>query len=213
MALVEYLVARDGLPPRRGLAYDYVLAGDGLYVVAANRYLDVRVPVAHARVRGLPPLHPTCTLRAGRLPPAVWKQIVDEARARGQRGHEVLLAVSYDETAGFRLIRPRQVVGPLRVVYQPLDDVVLEIHSHHRHSARFSPIDDADEQRLCLYGVLGRLDRDRPEVALRVGAYGYFLPVPWEAVFVGDRGVFRDVHFDPSEEETEEEEPEDGLPD
>lgn len=204
MALVEYLVARDGLPPRCGLAYDYVLAGDGLYVVAANRYLDVRVPVAHARVRGLPPLYPACSLRAGRLPHVIWDQIVDEARARDQRGHEVLLAVSYDETAGYRLIRPWQVVGPLQVVYQPLDDVVLEIHSHHRYPARFSPIDDADEQRLCLYGVLGRLDRDRPEVALRVGAYGYFLPVPWEAVFVGDRGFFRDVSFEPSEEREDE---------
>ena len=34
MALVEYQIARDGLPPRRGLAYDYVLAGDGLYLIA-----------------------------------------------------------------------------------------------------------------------------------------------------------------------------------
>jgi hypothetical protein len=26
MALVDYLIARGGLPPRRGQAYDYVLA-------------------------------------------------------------------------------------------------------------------------------------------------------------------------------------------
>ena len=53
--------------------------------------------------------------------------------------------------------------------------------------ACFSPRDDADEQRLGLYGVLGRLDAPRPEVRLRAGAYGYFLPLPWEAVFAGDR--------------------------
>ena len=48
-ALVEYLVARDGRCRRAaGLAYDYVVAGDGLYVVADNRYLAVRVPVARA---------------------------------------------------------------------------------------------------------------------------------------------------------------------
>ena len=45
--------------------------------------------------------------------------------------------------------------------------------------------------------MIGRLGTERPEVALRVGVYGYFLPVPWEAVFEGDRGPFRDVHFDP----------------
>lgn len=204
MALVEYLIARDGLPPRRGLAYDYVLAGDGLYLVAENRYLDVRVPVAAATVRGLPPIYPAFTLRPGRLPQAIWELIVEEARTQGQSGQEVLLAVTHDETAGYRLARPPQVVGPLQVVYQPLSDLVLEIHSHHRYAARFSGIDDADEQRLCVYGVLGRLDRDRPEVALRVGAYGYFLPVAWETVFTGDRVAFRDAYFDPAEEREDE---------
>lgn len=199
MALVEYLIARDGLPPRRGLAYDYVLAGDGLYLVAENRYLDVRVPIAAADVRGLPPIYPAFTLRTGRLPQEVWEQIVEEARTQGRSGHEVLLAVTYEETAGYLLARPRQVVGPQQVVYQPLSAVVLEIHSHHRYAARFSRVDDADEQRLCVYGVLGRLDGDRPEAALRVGAYGYFLPVPWEAVFAGDRGAFRDAYFDPAD--------------
>ena len=199
MALVEYLIARDGLPPRRGLAYDYVLAGDGLYLVAENRHLDVRVPVASTDVRGLPPIYPAFTLRTGRLPQEIWEQVVEEARTLGRSGHEVLLAVTYEENTGYRLARPEQLVGPLEVVYQPLSAVVLEIHSHHRYAARFSNVDDADEQRLCVYGVLGRLDGDRPEAALRVGAYGYFLPVPWEAVFAGDRGAFRDAYFDPAD--------------
>lgn len=204
MALVEYLIARDGLPPRQGLAYDYVLAGDGLYLVTENRYLDVRVPIAAADVRGLPPIYPAFKLRTGRLPQKIWELIVEEARTQAQSGHEVLLAVTYDETAGCQLAQPEQVVGPLQVVYQPLCEVVLEIHSHHRYAARFSGIDDADEQRLCVYGVLGRLDRDRPEAALRVGAYGCFLPVPWEAVFAGDRGAFRDAYFDPADEREDE---------
>ena len=62
---------------------------------------------------------------------------------------------------------------------------MLELHSHHRYPARFSATDDADEQRLCLYGVVGRLNDARPHVALRAGAYGHFLPVPWETVFAG----------------------------
>jgi PRTRC genetic system protein A len=208
MTLVEYLIARDGVPPRRGLAYDYVLAGDGLYLAAQNRFLDVRVPVAAATVRGLPPVYPSVTLRTGRLPHPLWQQIVAAAYTMSARGREVLLVVTYDAAAGFRLVLPPQAVGPVQVVYQPLDNVVLEIHSHHRHPARFSATDDADEQRLCLYGVLGRLDRVRPEVALRVGAYGHFLPVPWETVFTGDRSGFRDAHFQPHTED----EADDDLP-
>lgn len=158
MALVEYLIARDGVPPRRGLAYDYVLAGDGLYLAARNRFLDARVAVAPATVRGLPPIFPSFTLRTGRLPQRLWEQIAAEALTMGSRGLEVVLAVTCD-AAGYRLVLPRQAVGPVQVVYQPIDDVVLEIHSHHHYPARFSPTDDADEQGLCLYGVLGRLDR------------------------------------------------------
>lgn len=199
MALVEYLVARDGVPSRRGLAYDYVLAGDGLYLSADNRSLAVRVPVAVATVHGLPPIYPSVTLRSGRLPQGLWDQIVAAAHGLGSCGLEVVLAVTHD-AAGYRLVLPPQLVGPVQVVYRPVDAVVLEIHSHHRYPARFSPTDDADEQGLCLYGVVGRLDRARPEVALRVGAYGHFLPVPWETVFAGDRGVFRDANFEPDTE-------------
>jgi PRTRC genetic system protein A len=196
-ALVEYLVARDGPPPRQGLAYDYVVAGDGLYVVADNRYLAARVPVARAVVRGLSPLYASLTLHAGRLPQGLWDQMVAVARARPER--EVLLAVSL-ESSGYRLLRPTQLAGPASVVYRPPRDALLQIHSHGAYPARFSRTDDADEQGFGLYGVVGRLGSERPEVALRVGAYGYFLPVPWEAVFAGDRGPFRDVGFDGSDE-------------
>jgi PRTRC genetic system protein A len=192
-ALVEYLVARSGPPRRRGLAYDYVVAGDGLYVVADNRYLAARVPVARASVRGLPPIHASLTLRGGRLPQRLWDQIVAIACARPER--EVLLAVSLDPS-GYQLLRPAQLAGPTSLVYRPPRNALLQIHSHGAYPAHFSQTDDADEQGFSLYGVVGRLGSERPQVVLRVGVYGYFMLVPWEAVFAGDRGPFCDVGFD-----------------
>src|SRR5207237_16691 len=106
LPLVDYLIARDGMPPRCGQAYDYVLGGDGLYLSAENRYLDVRVPVAPGPVRGLAPLYPACTLRHGRLPQPIWDQIVAVARADTER--EVLLVVSL-EPSGYQLLRPAQI--------------------------------------------------------------------------------------------------------
>jgi PRTRC genetic system protein A len=195
--LVDYLVARGGPPPPSGLAYDYVLGGDGLHLAAENALLSVRVPVCRATVRGLPPLQAAYTLKAGRLPRAIWLEIVDTARTWALAGHEVLLAAVRDPRFGaYRLLRPPQVVGSARVLYRPTEATLLEIHSHHRMPAYFSRTDDADEQGLRLYGVVGRLDTERPEVALRVGAYGHFLPIPWEAVFEGDRGAFRDTEFE-----------------
>jgi hypothetical protein len=59
--------------------------------------------------------------------------------------------------------------------------------------AFFSATDDADEQALAVYGVVGRLDRPVAEVILRAGAYGHTLPIPWSAVFAGDAGLIRDL--------------------
>lgn len=198
--LVDYVIARDGAPPPRGLAYDYVLAGDGLFLVAWSRLLHVRIPVARCRVRGLPPLYAACTLPSGRLPSALWEQIVADALAADVYGHEVFLAVTHRPSVGYRLVRPLQVGGPEGVVYERQPDTVLEVHSHRHYPACFSPRDDRDEQRLAVYGVIGRLGSDRPEVRLRAGAYGYFLPLPWDSVFAGsaaDRGAFRDANVDP----------------
>jgi PRTRC genetic system protein A len=207
--MVEYLVARDGVPFPKGLAFDYLLAGDGVYLAASNDALDVRVPIAGCDVRGLPLVYPACNLKHGRLPQWIWDGIVWAAHAGYMAGREVVLAVRFEPNRGYRLTVPPQVAGPVSVVYRPPTDAVLEIHSHQVLPARFSPIDDQDEQALRLYGVVGRLGSDLPEVSLRVGAYGHFLPIAWETVFEGDRGRFRDTHSDPLHQRTED----DGLHD
>ena len=120
MALVEYLVARDSLPSRCGLAYDYVLAGDGLYLVTQNRYLAVRIPIASALVRGLPPIYPFFALKTGPLPQEIWDYIVSVARAWGVRGHEVMLVVTHEDAGGYQLFVPRQATSPTTVVYLSL---------------------------------------------------------------------------------------------
>ena len=200
MPLVNYLVARDGSPPLSGHAYDYVLAGNGVYVQAENACLLARVPVAHFEVRGLPPLEPVCVLKHGHLPLDLWQHIVAVAQTWAVFGQEVLLTVRHDARLGYHLVVPRQTTGTTEITYRPAPNVVLEIHSHHAYPARFSAVDDADEQRLALYGVLGRLDTAHPQVALRLGVYGYFMPVQWDQVFDGVPGGFSDAFY-PGESE------------
>ncbi|MFN8472812.1 MAG: hypothetical protein U0822_11535 [Anaerolineae bacterium] len=204
MPPVDYLVARAGPPKPTGAAYDYILAGDGVYIGAENAYLVARIPIACCQVRGLSPLHPSFVLKHGRILFALWQHIVDVAQAWGAQEHEVLLTVRHDPQLGYHLVVPHQLTSATEIAYLPASNVVLEIHSHHVYPAHFSDVDDGDEQRLALYGVLGRLDTERPEVALRVGIYGYFMLVRWNDVFEGELGDFRDMAV---EEDTE-----DGLP-
>ena len=207
MRLVDYLIATDGPPAPSGLAYDYVLARDGVYVQAENEYLAARVPIAHCEVRGLRSLQPMCRLKHGRIAFGIWQHIVAVAQVWALHRQEVLLTVRHDHRLGYHLVVPRQATGETEIAYSPAPNVVLEIHSHHAYRARFSWVDDADEERLALYGVVGRLDTERPEVALRVGVYGYFMTVAWRDVFDEELEAFRDLADEPDEEGND-----DGVP-
>lgn len=46
--------------------------------------------------------------------------------------------------------------------------LVCEIHSHNTMSAYFSSVDDADEIYPGIYGVIGRLDEEVPQMRFRV---------------------------------------------
>ncbi len=222
MRIVDHLVARQGVPPRSGHGYDYVLAGDGVWVQTENAHMRLRVPAASCHVRGLPEVGGMCELTHGRIPHDIWEEAVRLLEVPGQRRQEhPQRAYNSDEEAGVRrerssytgpieamvavvwsgatyeVVCPSQDASVSHVTYEKSPGTVLELHSHHRMRAYFSQVDDADEQGLGLYGVVGKLHTDRPEVVLRAGAYGHFLTLPWEAVFEGDRGRFRDAVFGP----------------
>jgi PRTRC genetic system protein A len=191
--VVDHLIARAGVPAVSGNAYDYVVAGDGLFVHASNAWIEVRVLVAECEVRGLPPVGAACTLVHGRIPSALWHVMVRLLRQAHRGGCELLLGVRFT-AGGYDLVLPEQSVAPLAVEYTTEEDLLLEVHSHRNGAARFSSTDDRDEQRLRLYGVVGKLDELRPSVNLRAGAYGHFLPIPWPAVFAGDENIVNDVN-------------------
>jgi PRTRC genetic system protein A len=161
-----------------------VLAGDGLFVAAENRWLQLRLPIAKCTVRGLSKIYSACTLVQGRLPAELWFDILTVLRLAQDTGHEVFVGVRHDSTR-YRLSLPQQVVTPVSVSYPPQDNLVLELHSHGDAGAHFSATDTSDEQRLRLYGVVGCLSDLRPHVSICAGAYGYYMPVPWSSVFDG----------------------------
>ena len=191
--IVDYLVARSRLPPPSGLAYDYLLARDGLYLRAENEHLAVCIPIASAEVRGLVPIEPFTSLKHGKLPLSLWERFVRLAHAFAGHRSEVLAVVTFTPDCSYELRVPPQRVSASRIVYEPLSGSVLELHSHHRLSATFSRTDDADEVGLRLYAVVGRLDQQVAETRLRVGAYGYFWPITFADVFADESFGFIDL--------------------
>ena len=195
--LVTYYVHRQlPLPSNNALAYQYVLAAGGVYLRADNRFFDVLAPIARFHVRGLAPLQPHFRLKVPRLPGRLLEAVLADARrAKGQGGtiYESLYHFHHDG-ARVQVRKPPQRATAASVVAaeRAMEDVILDLHSHGNTRAFWSATDDGDEQGFRAYGVIGRLDAE-PEIRLRLGVYGYWFPLPLDALFDGAAG-FVDVH-------------------
>ncbi len=193
-APVGYLVNhKDGLSGANGIGYDYVLGAGGLYVQSEGAHLTARVLVAPCEVRGLAPVAEKVELAHGPIPSGLFavglRWFLDTPDT------ERFFAVRWDGRS-YRPVVPEQEGTATRLKYRPPAGVVAEFHSHGRSRAFFSKTDDGDEQGFRIYGVVGRLDTDRPELSLRVGVYGHFAPLDWSQVFDGPEPCVRFIDED-----------------
>ena len=201
---VGYLVNhREGLTGAHGIGYDYVLGSGGLYVQSESAHLTARVLAAPCTVRGLASVTEKVELAHGPIPARLFE--VGLRWFQDDPHTERFFAVRWDGRS-YRLVVPEQEGTASSLEYTPPAGVVAEFHSHGRSRAFFSKTDDGDEQGFRVYGVVGRLDTDLPELSLRVGIYGHFATAGWPQVFVGPQPGVRlvDEGPDATDEMTEE---------
>ena len=180
MRHVGYLLnTKKRLEGEPGIFYNYILAGNGLFIRAEGPLLSATICIASAQVRGLSALTEEVTLKKGKIPRHVYGLALAVAAARPY--HERYLAVTWE--GEYRLRQPWQDGDFAGVYYESLPNTVLDIHSHGAMGAFFSSTDNTDEQGLRLYMVVGRLDTLTPEVLVRVGIYGYFALVEIDQIF------------------------------
>ena len=187
--LVTYHIHRaEPLPPNDALAYQYVLAGNGLFIRAETRFFAACIPIAAAVVRGLPLLAAQFQLRVPRLPARLLEAILADARRarRSDGAFNEALYQFHHHGQTVQVKKPPQRATGVSVLAagDNAPTVFYDLHSHGAMAAFFSAADNADEQGARLYGVMGRLDGE-PEMRLRVGVFGYWQPLPVTAVFAG----------------------------
>ena len=179
---VNYLInSLAGLEGEPGVFYNYILAGNGLYLRAKNNQLEVTVCIAPQVVRGLAPLKEEIQLLHGKIPLYFFPLALSILCLKPDI--EQYLAVTWQ--GSYSLSVPSQSQTAVSVTYETLPGTVLDIHSHVGGvPARFSGIDNQDEQGLGLYAVVGDLRNLCPTIEVRLGVYGYFMPLEKEDVFV-----------------------------
>lgn len=116
-----------------------------------------------------------------------FKSISDELH------YEVLVHILYDTEEKVYIIKvPKQRISEASVnseTDEPYPDRyihVMDFHSHNTMPAVFSGTDNADEKETRLYAVAGRFNRTFPEITVRAGCAGKFIPLNPEDVFEGD---------------------------
>jgi len=177
---VGYLLnTKEGLTGDTGLYYDYIFAETGVFIRAQNPLLRATLRISPAEIRGLAPLYEDLELVHGKIPRALYDLAISALVASCPL--ERYLAVTWEDR--YHLTTPTQSREPAEVRYKRVGSTVLDIHSHGTMGAFFSGVDDADEQGLRLYMVVGKLDTLLPEVEMRIGVYGYFAPVTMGDIF------------------------------
>ncbi len=181
MKMVGHLVNTEKGPEGEpGIYYNYILAGNGLFIQARSPLLEATIPVTYASVRGLPSLERRVELPKGRVPRHIYDLALSIFYADPSK--ECYLAVTFQ--GEYHLEKPCQEADASGVNYERLSGTVIDIHSHGVMAPWFSSVDNRDEQGFCLYIVIGNLNTFVPVRKMRVGVYGYFDEVSFREVFL-----------------------------
>jgi PRTRC genetic system protein A len=178
--LAGYLLNKEeGLDGEPGLFYDYIVAGNGLFIRAHNPLLKATICISPVKIRGLSLLNEQIELLHGKIPMHLYDLSFSVLMSSSEL--EQYLAITWE--GEYRLRIPPQERTAGSVTYVTLPSLIMDIHSHGQMRARFSGTDNEDEQGLRLYMVVGKLNTLLPEAELRLGVYGYFVPLDIGEVF------------------------------
>ncbi len=179
------------LPPITAALYEYVMAGNGIFIRGARREFQAQFCIQPCTVRGLVELGPSVQLSTPRVPREMISEMLGRARAaRDRQGRpcEIVFHLEFTDASGWQCHVPEQNQSPMRA--KPSDDspassyarACMEVHSHVDMHASFSSLDDQDEQGFRVYGVLGCIST-RPVMRVRVGMHGYRHDIPAKWIF------------------------------
>ena len=191
----KYILAETELLPAIDLTslYEFVIAGNGVFVRARRCGLEAMIPISTCEIRGLKAVKPYVCLETGKIPLIGTQTILAEFQS--DLPNESLVWVKLEDTR-WKVIKPKQVADENSVhPVDPFDPAgaaaLMDIHSHDTMEPFFSTDDDKDETGFRIFAVFGLLDT-QPCIMVRIGIYGYWWRLDAGDVFALPEGV-RDI--------------------
>lgn len=189
--LVGHRIAVSENDPVDAALYEYLLAGNGLFVRAKRREFAVSLPLSVRKVTGLPNTSIGISWTKPRIAASLWQEILSHARNQHTSTNfkEEVYLIYWD--AGVSVWRWRAAGRENSMASTIADDTLpeyaeccLELHTHPPGAFDFSRADDADELgKFRIFAILVD-EHGKPKIRFRCGIYDHLIPVP--AVWVGE---------------------------
>jgi PRTRC genetic system protein A len=181
---------RYGVLPPMDNGQRIVIARNGIFVQVKRDWLDCmeRIGVIDPRLP-LPygDIKPAVNFSFGVIPMTLLQDFITAGRAA--LPFEIaggLIYAAYSTTLRLQLYEPISN-SPDKIDYRmPMllqdESVCVDLHTHGRDRAFFSPMDDVDDRSVKVAGVFGNLDQPQPSAAFRLVINGFYVPLahPWQ---------------------------------
>ena len=170
--------------------FEYLMAGNGLFVRAKRREFSVCLSLCRQVVKGLPEAKSGIVWHKTRIPSRIWQEILADARFRNDFSDfkEDVFVVFWHEKSGEwrwkRISRERQRASTIADdSVEEYGEACIELHTHPDGAIHFSRADDEDESgKFRIFGILTDIHSSLPKIRFRCGVYDHFIQIPADFV-------------------------------
>lgn len=182
---IEHKIASSETEAVSAVMYEYLMAGNGLFIRARRREFTACLPICREKVKGLPELKSGIVWHKPKVSRRIWQQILEHARANSEPDNfrEDVYVVYWNENTTQWLWKPisRERGAAATIADDRLSeygDACFELHTHPPGAIHFSRADDRDESgKFRIFGILIDI-HDAPKIRFRCGIYDYFAQIP-----------------------------------
>ena len=184
---VEHKIASSETEAITAVMFEYLMAGNGVFIRAKRREFSVCLPVCREPIKGLPEVEKrNCLAQAANSGLYLaanfgkcthWLQRLHSISGRCFRH---FLARSHSQWCWKNIGKERQWARTIADDSQAeYGEACIELHTHPDGVIHFSSADDRDESgKFRLFGILIDVHTPNPKIRFRCGVYDYFAQIP-----------------------------------
>ena len=188
---IDHKVASTEVDDVTAILYEYLIAGDGLFMRASRSEFTASLPLCKRPIRGLPEGNAGITWHRPRICRYLWQEIWQHARiisTSSEFKEDVYIIYWHKSEAAWRwkaVSRERSWAATIADdTIAEYGEACIELHTHPPGAIHFSRADDLDESgKFRIFAIMVDI-HDNPQIRFRCGIYDHFFPIP--ASWIGE---------------------------